>query len=60
MPDAVARARTGFPCAVVGQATREHRKLIARAYSCPGSDQYLAAELAELKSLWKNGLTPYY
>ncbi len=58
--DDFARAMEGFPCAEIGRTTDEHRKLIVRKHACPGSEQLLVAELAELKSLWKNGLTPYY
>lgn len=58
--DAFSKTMEGYPCAEVGRTTGEHRQLIIRASSCPCSEQILAADLAELKSLWKNGLTPYY
>ena len=58
--DAFLKTLEGFPCAEIGKATDAHRHLIIREKSCPCSEQVLAADLAELKSLWKNGLTPYY
>lgn len=58
--EAFQRCFTGLPCAEIGQSTATHRQLIAREHSCPCSTQVLAADLAELKSLWKNGLTPFY
>lgn len=58
--DAFLKTLAGFPCAEIGKTTDAHRQLIVRADSCPCSEQILVAEIAELKSLWKNGLTPYY
>ena len=57
---AFAACFAGLPCALVGQSTEAHRQLIAREHSCPCSTQVLAADLNELKSLWKHGLTPFY
>lgn len=46
----------GFPCACIGRATPEKRL----AATCCGGEKVLDCELARLKKLWKDGLTPYY
>ncbi len=46
----------GFPCACIGRATPEKRL----AVTCCGGEKVLDCELARLKKLWKDGLTPYY
>ncbi len=48
-------AMTGFPCARIGSATTDGQLTI----TAKGST-VLQAEIAELKSIWKNGLTPFY
>ncbi|MEF2891884.1 MAG: AIR synthase-related protein, partial [Akkermansia sp.] len=49
-------AMEGFPCACIGRATPEKRL----AATCCGGEKVLDCELARLKKLWKDGLTPYY
>lgn len=58
--DAFAECFTGLPCAEVGFTTADHRQFILKEFNCPCSKQLIAADLNELKALWKNGLTPYY
>ena len=48
-------AMAGFPCARIGSATTDGQLII----TAKGST-VLQAEIAELKSIWKNGLTPFY
>ena len=48
-------AMAGFPCARIGSATTDGQLTI----TAKGST-VLQAEIAELKSIWKNGLTPFY
>lgn len=50
-------AMEDFPCACIGKATPEHRRIVA---SCCRGKQVINCELAQLKKLWKDGLTPYY
>ena len=46
----------GFPCACIGSVTEEKR-LTA---TCCGGEKVLDCDIANLKKLWKDGLTPYY
>ncbi len=55
LADAFAAAMEGFPCARVGQADASGR-LVLTAKGAPVLD----ADIAELKSIWKDGLTPFY
>ena len=48
-------AMAGFPCARIGSATTDGQLTL----TAKGST-VLQAEIAELKSIWKNGLTPFY
>ncbi|MBR4107132.1 MAG: phosphoribosylformylglycinamidine synthase subunit PurL [Akkermansia sp.] len=48
-------AMAGFPCARIGSATTDNRLTL----TAKGST-VLQAEIAELKNIWKNGLTPFY
>ncbi len=48
-------AMAGFPCARIGSATNDGQLTI----TAKGST-VLQAEIAGLKSIWKNGLTPFY
>ncbi len=48
-------AMEGYPCACVGETTPEAR---LTATCCGGT--VLDCEVATLKKLWKDGLTPYY
>ena len=48
-------AMAGFPCARIGSATTDGQLTI----TAKGST-VLQAEIAELKNIWKNGLTPFY
>lgn len=48
-------AMAGFPCARIGSATTDSQLTI----TAKGST-VLQAEIAELKNIWKNGLTPFY
>ncbi len=50
-----AAAMAGTPCARIGTATTDGQLTI----TAKGST-VLQAEIAELKSIWKNGLTPFY
>ena len=49
-------AMAGFPCACIGSVTKEKR-LTA---TCCGGEKVLDCDVAKLKKLWKDGLTPYY
>lgn len=49
------QAMAGTPCARVGQATDDGLLTL-----CAGGKVVLQAPVAELKSLWKNGLTAFY
>ena len=49
-------AMDGFPCACIGGVTEEKR-LTA---TCCGGEKVLDCDIANLKKLWKDGLTPYY
>ncbi|MBQ8901001.1 MAG: phosphoribosylformylglycinamidine synthase subunit PurL, partial [Akkermansia sp.] len=55
MADDFATAMAGTPCARIGSATTDGKLTI----TAKGST-VLQAEIAELKSIWKNGLTPFY
>ncbi len=55
LADAFAEAMSGFPCARVGASNASGRLTLTA-----GGKEVLDAELAELKSIWKNGLTPFY
>ena len=46
----------GFPCACIGSVTKE-KSLTA---TCCGGEKVLDCDVAKLKKLWKDGLTPYY
>lgn len=46
-----------LPCARIGYATGEHKRLKA---VCCDDRLVIDADLAELKNLWKQGLTPFY
>lgn len=48
-------AMAGLPCARVGSATDDGRLTLTS-----GGKAVLSADIAELKSIWKNGLTPFY
>lgn len=50
-------AMSGQPCACIGKATTGHARVKA---TCCGDKVVLDCDLAELKSLWKQGLTPFY
>ena len=49
-------AMDGCPCACIGGVTEEKR-LTA---TCCGGEKVLDCDIANLKKLWKDGLTPYY
>lgn len=55
MADEFAAAMAGTPCACIGTATTDG-KLTITAKGTP----VLEAEVAELKHIWKHGLTPFY
>ncbi len=55
LADAFAEAMSGFPCARVGASNDSGRLTL-----CAQGATVLDADLAELKSIWKNGLTPFY
>ena len=55
MADEFAAAMAGTPCARIGSATTDGKLTITA-----GGATVLQAEIAELKSIWKNGLTPFY
>ncbi len=55
MADEFAAAMAGTPCARIGSATTDGKLTITA-----GGDTVLQAEIAELKNIWKNGLTPFY
>ena len=55
LADEFAAAMEGTPCACIGSATTDGQLTI----TAKGST-VLQAEIAELKSIWKNGLTPFY
>lgn len=46
----------GFDFDVIGQSDEEHRHFIVKS----GGATIIDEPLAELKDIWKNGLTPYY
>ena len=57
-PDLAAEFETamaGYPCARIGKATEAHSIVAA-----DNGKTVLTGSVAELKALWKNGLTPYY
>ncbi len=55
MADEFAAAMAGTPCARIGSATADGKLTITA-----GGATVLQAEIAELKNIWKNGLTPFY
>jgi phosphoribosylformylglycinamidine synthase len=55
LADEFAAAMEGTPCACIGTATTDGQLTL----TAKGST-VLQAEIAELKSIWKNGLTPFY
>ncbi|MBQ8516195.1 MAG: phosphoribosylformylglycinamidine synthase subunit PurL [Akkermansia sp.] len=55
MADEFAAAMAGTPCARIGFATTDGKLTITA-----GGATVLQAEIAELKNIWKNGLTPFY
>ena len=55
MADEFAAAMDGTPCARIGSATTDGKLTITA-----GGATVLQAEIAELKNIWKNGLTPFY
>ncbi len=55
MADEFAAAMVGTPCARIGSATTDGKLTITA-----GGATVLQAEIAELKNIWKNGLTPFY
>ncbi len=55
MADEFAAAMAGTPCARIGSATTDGKLTITAA-----GTTVLQAEIAELKNIWKNGLTPFY
>lgn len=55
MADEFAAAMAGTPCARIGSATSDGKLTITA-----GGATVLQAEIAELKNIWKNGLTPFY
>ncbi len=55
MADEFAAAMAGTPCARIGSATTDGKLTITA-----GGATVLQAEIAELKNIWKNGLTPFY
>ncbi len=50
-------AMAGRPCARIGQTTGSHARV--KAACCDGK-MAIDCDLAELKQLWKKGLTPFY
>lgn len=55
MADEFAAAMQGCPCARIGHATAEPVLEITA-----GGQSILHADIADLKHIWKHGLTPYY
>ncbi len=55
LADAFAAAMEGFPCARVGAANGSGRLVLTSKGAA-----VLDADIAELKSIWKDGLTPFY
>ena len=55
MADEFAAAMADTPCARIGSATTDGKLTITA-----GGATVLQAEIAELKNIWKNGLTPFY
>ncbi len=55
LAEAFAEAMAGFPCARVGRSNDSGRLTLTGKGAT-----VLDADLAELKSIWKNGLTPFY
>ncbi len=55
MADEFAAAMAGTPCARIGSATADGKLCITA-----GGAPVICADVAELKSIWKNGLTPFY
>ena len=52
---ALAAAMQGCPCARVGHATADGKLTLTSA-----GKPALVADIADLKHIWKHGLTPYY
>lgn len=50
-----AAAMVGTPCACIGRATNDG-KLTIMDKGCT----LISADIADLKQIWKHGLTPYY
>lgn len=55
MAEEFAAAMAGTPCARIGSATADGKLTITA-----GDAAVISADVAELKSIWKNGLTPFY
>jgi phosphoribosylformylglycinamidine synthase len=55
MADEFAAAMEGTPCACIGTATADSKLTITAK-----GNTVICADVAELKSIWKNGLTPFY
>ncbi|MBR5523323.1 MAG: phosphoribosylformylglycinamidine synthase subunit PurL [Akkermansia sp.] len=55
MAEEFATAMAGTPCARIGSATADGKLTITA-----GEATVISADVAELKSIWKNGLTPFY
>lgn len=55
LADAFAAAMQGCPCAGIGSATADGCLTVTN-----GGTTVLKADVAELKHIWKHGLTPYY
>lgn len=50
-----AKAMEGTPCALIGHATTDGQLTVTS-----GAQRVLQAPVAELKHIWKSGLTPFY
>ena len=55
MAEEFAAAMAGTPCARIGSATADGKLTITA-----GEATVISADVAGLKSIWKNGLTPFY
>jgi phosphoribosylformylglycinamidine synthase len=55
-PENLAQIYRGAGIAIVGKTVSDHRQLRV----IQSGETILEEEISELKSLWKNGLTPYY
>jgi phosphoribosylformylglycinamidine synthase len=55
LADEFAAAMEGTPCACIGTATADGKLTITAM-----GNTVLSADVAELKSIWKHGLTPFY